>query len=275
VVILFVPVRYRASGGFNGKEINARAYVTWLMNLIWLKAEYLVGEGLHIRARICGIVVYDNKRPKRNKKKSERDTKDITTEAVKEEKTFEDEKKSEDETKAASTNYQEENINFDEKSDDIQNESAPKKNFCAKIKDIIANIKFTFQNICGIITTTKDKLEYYVKLLQLDSTKRAFDTCKGQVFKVLKILSPRKYSVNLHLGFDDPAVMGEVLAVWGMLYPWHMGRIDVRPEFDEKVAEGDFLFKGHIMVFSIVKAGCIIYFNKDIKRFIGRLRHNR
>jgi hypothetical protein len=66
--------------------------------------------------------------------------------------------------------------------------------------------------------------------------------------------------------------MGEVLAVWGMLYPFHMGKIDIRPEFDTAVIEGNFTAKGHICVVSIIKAACILYFDKNIKLLIRRLK---
>jgi hypothetical protein len=66
--------------------------------------------------------------------------------------------------------------------------------------------------------------------------------------------------------------MGEVLAIWGMLYPLHMGNVDINPEFETAVMEGDFYLKGRICIISILKAACILYFNKNIKLLIKRLK---
>ncbi len=85
-------------------------------------------------------------------------------------------------------------------------------------------------------------------------------------------MAPRKFRVNLHLGFEDPAVMGQVLAVWGMLYPLHLGAVDIQPEFDQVVLEGDFSFQGKVSVIVFVHAGCVLLFNKDLKGLIKSLR---
>ena len=120
----------------------------------------------------------------------------------------------------------------------------------------------------------KNNIEYYLRILQLDSTKRAFAVAKKQLTRVLGKISPRKYRINLHLGFDDPAVMGEVLAVWGMCYPLHQGNIDIQPEFEQSVIEGDISFRGAVNLFVFVRAVCILFFDKDIKHLIKHLKRS-
>lgn len=120
----------------------------------------------------------------------------------------------------------------------------------------------------------KDNINYYLKVLQSDSAKRALSLCQKQFMYILRKILPQKYRVNLHLGFDDPAVMGEVLAVWGMLYPLHQGNIDIQPEFEQTVMEGDFSFQGHASAFVFVRAACILFFDKDIKRLFKHLRRS-
>ncbi|MDE6622664.1 MAG: hypothetical protein K2K74_19660 [Lachnospiraceae bacterium] len=69
-------------------------------------------------------------------------------------------------------------------------------------------------------------------------------------------------------------MMGEVLAVWGMFYPFHQGRIHIVPEFEQSVIEGDIFFQGHVSVFVFVRAACILFFDKDIKRLIKQLKQS-
>ncbi|MDE6365044.1 MAG: hypothetical protein K2L86_12425, partial [Lachnospiraceae bacterium] len=122
------------------------------------------------------------------------------------------------------------------------------------------------------IVRIKNNIEYYLEILRRDSTKQALAVCWGQFGRILKKIGPRKFRVNLHLGFEDPAVMGQALAIWGMLYPVHLGAVDIQPEFDQAVLEGDFSFQGRISVFVFAHAGCILFFNKDLKRLIKNLR---
>ena len=86
-----------------------------------------------------------------------------------------------------------------------------------KFMQFIENIQYTFHKLCDTIVKIRDNLNYYLDLLQKQSTTRAIDTCKTQLMRIAKSLSPQKFQVNLHLGFEDPAVLGEILAVWGML----------------------------------------------------------
>jgi hypothetical protein len=270
-----VPVRYRAKGGFEEKNVDLAASVSWMFRLVYLKVGYKYLEPFHIKLKILGIPVYDNLREKKPKKSNSKT------------KTNEDEKKDNLDEK----DYQNIVQNTPQNSDNIGNsETKVLDDFDEnKIKDktqenghkisgVFKNIKFTFERICDTIKTIKDNLEYYIKLLNLESTKAAFKLCKKQIFKVLRLICPRKYRINLHLGFDDPATMGEVLAIYGMIYPWitsntfHKGRVDINPEFEMAVMEGNFNIKGRICIVSIIKAACIIYFNRNVKLFIKHLK---
>ncbi len=146
------------------------------------------------------------------------------------------------------------------------------KDFFTKFVNFFKKLKFTFNKVCDTMVRIKKNIKYYLEILQRDSTKQALTVCWGQFGRIIRKIAPRKFSVNLHLGFEDPAMMGQVLAVWGMLYPVHMGAVDIQPEFDRTVLEGDFSFRGRVSVFVFVHAGCILFFNKDLKRLIRSLR---
>lgn len=137
------------------------------------------------------------------------------------------------------------------------------------------NITFTFQKIYGTIIRIKDNIKYYLELLQLDSTKQALSVCRKQLGWIFKKILPKKFRINFHLGFEDPAVMGEVLAVWGMFYPLHQGNINIQPEFDRSVIEGEFTLKGCMSVYVFVRAACILFFDKNIKLLIKHLKRNK
>jgi hypothetical protein len=264
LLVLFVPVRYKAIGKFEEKNIDVSAHVSWLFNLLHFRAVYKHSDPFRLQFKIMGLPIYDNQRKKRAKKpKLEENTVDdsVTSDAE----PYEYEKNEIQENKDIINSKV-----FTET--DENNIKEKKKGISVKIAGVFNKIKFTIIKLCDTIKDIKDNVEYYVKLINLESTKEAFRLCKKQIFKLLKLLCPRKYRVNLHLGFDDPSKMGEILAIWGMLYPWHMGKIDIKPEFETAVMEGNFTVKGRICIISIIKAACIIYFNKNIKLLIKRLK---
>lgn len=302
LLILFVPVRYRAEGAYRGSKFTADMRATWLLHAVSLAAGYSMGQAFHMRLRLFGIAVYDNLKPEKVKFKNKKikstktkpekageiqaaswsseetqETEQEQTEPVILENDYEKKYNIDDaggyDTGQLSTDDTDENEQFSEKETGIRHIFQKIKSFFINFVNFFKNIKFTFQKICDTIVKIKDNIKYYLELLQLDSTKQAFATCKKQVFWVLKKMLPKNFRINLHLGFENPATMGEVLAVWGMFYPVHQGNIDIQPEFDASVMEGDFSLKGSIRVYTFVKAACILFFNKDIKHLIHTLKN--
>jgi hypothetical protein len=275
ILVLFVPIRYKAKGDFEGKNVDIDANISWLFSFIHFKARYKYLEPFHMKLKVLGISVYDNLKEKKIKKpKKAKKEKKVKIDKSDKPKTENDVKIVQNESQNSDNIVKTEPKVLNEYDENKNEEKVEKKTLgiFGKISGVFKNIKFTFEKICDSIKKVKGDIGYYVKLLNLESTKAAFELCKEQVFKILKLICPRKFQVNLHLGFDDPSTMGEVLAIWGMLYPLHMGRIDIRPEFDTSVMEGNFNIKGKICIVSIIKAACIIYFNRNVKLFIKHLK---
>ncbi len=66
LVILFVPIRYRADVRKND-EIVIKARVNWLLRIVFARI-WFINQQLHLRLRVFGICIYDNLRPKKEKK---------------------------------------------------------------------------------------------------------------------------------------------------------------------------------------------------------------
>ena len=140
--------------------------------------------------------------------------------------------------------------------------------FIRKLWAAIKNIKYTILKICDKIKHIVKNIQYYRKIIQSDTFKRAWAVCSGQVFSLLKSISPRKIQGNLLIGTGDPASTGQVLAIYGMLYPLLGNHIDIVPDFERQIIEGDLYVKGRITVFKALKTAWIVYFNKDLRRLI-------
>lgn len=291
LLVLFVPVRYRGKGSYQNGTFMTTLRVSWLLHIVSVTGAYQNEQELHLVLKIFGIPFFDTLR---NKKAKPTKTKRKPAGEI--------QAASSDEDWGADEDFYQEYKEFEDgardifhttaiqpslEKDDTVNRHAQiplrkprrKLNIIQKIKDFFTKfvnffkkLKFTFNKVCDTMVRIKKNIKYYLKILQRDSTKQALTVCWGQFGRIIRKIAPRKFSVNLHLGFEDPATMGQVLAVWGMLYPVHMGAVDIQPEFDQTVLEGDFSFRGRVSVFVFVHAGCILFFNKDLKRLIRSLR---
>lgn len=290
-LLLFVPVRYRADGAYQDKKVNLSGHFTWLLHAVSAKIFFEPGQPFHIHVRLFGIPVFDNlkkarkssqkeekaagkkkKNKKAGKKKNKNDGEYTDTEiqaaAIEDtEQMFESEKN----TSASDDRHQV--LPLAEASQTPKMSIIQKiKNFFGKLIQFFKNMMYTFHRICDTITKVQNNIRYYWDILQQESTKSAICKCKTQLWRIVKSLLPRKYQVHLHLGFEDPAVMGEVMAVWGALYPFHEGRIDLVPEFGQTVAEADFTLKGRMVLWVYLRIAASIYFDKNIKQIIKQFR---
>lgn len=291
-LILFVPIRYKAEG-FYRETYQVRAKVSWLLHIVSVVFEYGKEDPFHMRLRILGIPFFDNLKKKENTKKQsgekgkeakKQTESEIIVASVSENDTIQDaqteEKNTVLEENNETHNIENENIMnsdetliIEENEPDEEVDEVDKLNLIEKIKftfskafGIFKNIKYTIQKIYDTIKGIKDNITYYVELFKKDSTKAAIAACKKQLIRIIKNLKPKEFQINLQIGMEDPATMGDILGVWGMLYPIHQGHIDICPDFEQSVLEGEFYCKGRVTVYIYIWTVIIILFDKDVRR---------
>lgn len=261
-LVLFVPVRYRAEGYYKD-SYGVKARVSWLLHIVSVAVLLEKEQPFSVKLRIFGITVFDNqkkkekvKKPKKEKKKKDRQEKQPELAASSVEK-----------KKPADTPLCEKKDIFEEPAEEEKLSIFQRlKLLFTKAVQIFRNIKYTFHRICDTIKEVKANITYYVELFKKDSTKAALEACKKQLLRIGRNLKPQKLQVNLHIGMENPALMGDILGVWGMLYPLHQGHIDISPDFEQPVMEGDFYCKGRITVYVYLWTLMILLFDKNIRR---------
>lgn len=277
-LILFVPIRYKANG-FCKDSYQIHAKATWLLHIISFTVDFKQEQPFRMKLRILGISIYDNLKEKKTKKTKVNTLPEIVGASKQERSNAES---VEEITKAEKPIMQEQNTNIIKDISvseanvdgdmDAEQEAQRltfmqrQKKICLKVINFFRNIKYTIRKICDTIKEFKDNITYYVELFKKDSTKVALEACKKRLLRIIKNLKPQKFQVNLHVGMDDPATLGDILGVWGMLYPIHQGHIDICPDFEQTVLEGDFYCKGRITVYIYIWTIMIILFDKDIRR---------
>ncbi|WP_026494613.1 hypothetical protein [Butyrivibrio sp. WCD3002] len=164
--------------------------------------------------------------------------------------------------------------------DDFEDEEDDEKSgfidVLRKIKDIVVAIikapQNVYQKIKCTISSIYAKIDMIKKTLENDIFKRAFKVSKKQILRVLKMVIPKKCSINLHIGMSDPTVTADILAAYGVLYPILAGKVFVTPDFEKPVLSGTVRIKGKIRLVTIVWAAAVFYFNKDIRKTLRRFK---
>lgn len=259
LIVLFVPVRYQGSGYREEGDpvpVHVQLKVTWLLHLV--RVSFIYPEEAFLKVKILFFQILpakekkkkasnkkeaDGKKPKTDKKEAGSDVSDTASD-----------QKISDEGNAAE--------------EDGGDDRRTLSDFVRKLFSAIRNIKYTIRKIYDKINHIIHNIRYYIKILQTESFKRAFVLCREQLLRLMKIVLPRKVSGTFTIGMEDPAATGQILSIYGILYPLIGDSITVIPDFEKPVMEGSFRFKGKITAFTLIRIAAKIYFDKDLKRVI-------
>lgn len=259
LIVLFVPVRYQGSGYREEGDpvpVHVQLKVTWLLHLV--RVSFIYPEEAFLKVKVLFFQILpakekkkkasnkkeaDGKKPKTDKKEAGSDVNDTASD-----------QKISDEGNAAD--------------EDGGDDRRTLSDFVKKLFSAIRNIKYTIRKIYDKIKHIIHNIRYYIKILQTESFKRAFALCREQLLRLMKIVLPRKISGTFTIGMEDPAATGQILSIYGILYPLIGDSITVIPDFEKPVMEGSFRFKGKITAFTLIRIAAKIYFDKDLKRVI-------
>lgn len=292
LLVLFVPVRYRIMVHRKTHEevpVSVKLKATWFLHV--LNAAFSYPEAAFLRIRIFCFTIFrsdktqepetfdqkkekNGEKPEKVSRKKEPGKKDLE-EKPPEEKTLPPKLLQKEPAHEKDSSDQAQTTDSREEAGDEKHKKgmiSKLLEFIRKLWAAIRNIKYTILKICDKIKHIVKNIQYYRKIIQSDTFKRTWTVCSGQVFSLLKSVSPRKIQGNLLIGTGDPASTGQVLAIYGMLYPLLGNHIDIVPDFEQQIIEGDLYVKGRITVFKALKTAWIIYFNKDLRRLIKLLK---
>ena len=259
LIVLFVPVRYQGSGYRKEGDpvpVHVQLKVTWLLHLV--RVSFIYPEEAFLKVKILFFQIL----PAKEKKKKASNKKEADGKKLK---TDKKEVGSDVSDTASDQKISDEGNAADEDGGDDRRTLS---DFVRKLFSAIRNIKYTIRKIYDKIKHIIHNIRYYIKILQTESFKRAFALCREQLLRLMKIVLPRKISGTFTIGMEDPAATGQILSIYGILYPLIGDSITVIPDFEKPVMEGSFRFKGKITAFTLIRIAAKIYFDKDLKRVI-------
>ena len=255
LLILFVPIRVKAK-------------ISWLLSIVKVSIQY--GEkGISFKIALFGISLGKKKEQKkilvREKENSEIEKVQETKE-IKENKGIQETKEIKEKKEIQEAKEIEEKKEIREEKE----ESKEKFSFTKKIREIQEKIKYTICTICDKIKTARKKVEDIKDFLQDEKNKEAFRLIKGQLLLLWKHTKPRKYSVTCHFGFEDPAITGQLLGAASMFMPLYKNKVQLYPDFNQKVFLAEGFLKGRVRIFPLFLIILRLWRNKQVRSTVRK-----
>ena len=315
-IVLLTPIRYRIGASkYQTIQAEGKVtWLFRLIEMVFkLDTGAEEGKRLHLSFRIAWLKLYDNQKPKekRIKQKKTRKTK-LKPESKQSEKVIQATKPEQPEAKvqpikteqAAEMKNEMPKAVHPERisSENPGNESAekheekliegPKESAVEKIlrlaknaaNKILSLIRGVFSLICSILGIPSKIMNGLEKLEKESVLAFYYEEHNHQWFaafwhrlkKLLLRILPRADRLYLHFGFEDPATTGQVLGGLSILYPICGEKMELCPEFNEEVLEGEVKFHGCIRLVTLVVFAAKSFLNKQffaiVKQFKGLLR---
>ncbi|MCR5486835.1 MAG: DUF2953 domain-containing protein [Lachnospiraceae bacterium] len=156
-------------------------------------------------------------------------------------------------------------------------EKPPKKKLADRIEALKKSIhifKYKIRSFCDRIKTGGKNASEFLAKLEDERTKEAVRDLCVILKKLLRHIRPRKFNANILLGFEDPSITGQIYGIYWSFWDLHHGkRIRLTPDFENDCFQGDFIIKGHVILFFVLIAAIRVYFNKKIRRLIGIVKN--
>lgn len=269
LIVLFVPIRYKVLANSNindtDKDYHAIAKFSWFLCLVRGKYEYPSEEGLIVK--IGPFTVYGGSEKDKTSKKKDKVKSDSKNISSNDEQNNQVEKISDkifDNNENAETVSGNENITNDKKAGRKTLKEKifyTRKKICDKINEIRTKIKYIFANI-----------KKFIDIIKTGEFTEAFALCKKSLIRLFRMIKPRKLKVRGRVGMKSPDQTGYVCAAIGVISPYFKKQIQITPDFENFVIEGNVLIKGRVYLFVILMIGIKVFFDKNIRKVIEMFR---
>lgn len=254
LALLFVPVRYYIYGRYDEKKEYAFS-VYWLLHLLSVRKRktsdtvWVCVFGIPIKrlADIGGIHERE-KKPKEKGKKEDR--KECLPDIEKKETVTEEE-----------TARKPEEIRQKKLTTSKHKTDKKKRNKKAKKGKKLKRKRFSFSRLSSIINFIREK-----------ATKDTIRFLRGELFGLIKHISPRRICGIVRFGFSDPATTGIVLGIISLFPFAYQEGLTISPDFEEEVFEARGKAKGRIRVVRLCRIAIRVYRNRDVKKLVRRYK---
>lgn len=292
LLLLFVPLRYEIEGRRYPEVLEGSVRVSWLLHLICLRATYQKGElsaGVRIfwvsrrlfpteekhtdsRQRTDQTEADDGTGGNEEIQNLPQESKDAKKQIPK------PEKDSLLEDVSADKREKEEQTGSEEAKQPSGRESLPVriwewiKEKLLGICRLLQKLSQGMKNLKRKARAWKKQLSGWIELFGSDLFRGVIRRYRGYLFELLGHIRLRKAKGKLHFGFEDPSLTGQLAGVLYVLLPASCGKVQLLPDFQKTVLEGEVIGKGHIRLCHLAKIGWKAFWDKELRRLIKKMR---
>ena len=274
-IVLFCPIRYGIEGNLYDTGTWAKANVRFL--IVKALGGYDKDDGLDYKIKILGFQVYPKKDTDEPKEEEEEDLlefpeyddelddsdlvshADSTSETVQANETestslpAEPEHKHEPPVTSSGTSESE-----------VQEE--PKETLDDKLYKLSESLEKKLDENQRKINDTRKKIDHIMQFLDRDYVQRTIKRILKIVKILLKTIKPKKSKGYIHFGLNSPADTGDMLGKISAFYPLYGKWLNINPDFDYKVIEGDLNIKGRIRLYHVAFPVLWMIIGRDFRR---------
>ncbi len=274
LLVLLVPVQYRLRGSYREKPAG-EVRVTWLLRM--LSAQITYDEDLDAQVKVLGFRIFRLKDKAAGDEPDEMEPDEMEPESeigwVENGQTGTEDKVSvpDKSREAAAETSPEPSADRPLDEDKIQTAETASEPSAESLKedespepdkaaaedeepaddqkvpeDLFEKIEYLFSGVCDKLEAADKTKKRLMKLWEHPDTQHTISLLWRQVKKIIRHVIPQKAGGNVILGFDDPALTGQVMAVCSVLYALYGEQLVITPDFENKIIDGELEMKGRI-----------------------------
>lgn len=140
------------------------------------------------------------------------------------------------------------------------------RNLKDKIIGFFRGIKNKIVNCIEKVKDINHKVSLITDFIKDELNKEGFKVTYASLKKLLKHILPTKLRSRVVFGTGDPCSTGQALGVIGILYSFYGDKIQITPDFENKVFEGKHYARGRIRLVTILIIVIKLILNKKFKQ---------
>lgn len=137
-----------------------------------------------------------------------------------------------------------------------------------KIKSIIKKTKRKIRAVIRSKDKLKKKIDDIKMIINDEANKEMVRLLYSQLKALFKEIMPVRYKINIHYGCDDPYRTGQLLMYISVFYGLSGINMNITPDFNEKILEGDIYIKGRVRICKLLMIVFRVYRNKRFRELV-------
>lgn len=265
LLVLFCPVVYRGGGTARPGEYQAWFRFRWLFGLV--RGAYTYPEDGRLRVKALWLTVYDSGGKRKPEESPEEQESQPEEKGQKEQEPQESqpEEKSQKKQKLLESKPEEKNREEQKPQESKPEEKSPEKQSAAdgeqsqKISDL------------------KEKLQFYLEIVRDEDNQELVKYALDRLCSVIKSIRPRHLRAEAVVGLGEPDLTGYAYGIYWAVKPF-LGkkcRVDITPDFERRILEGEFSLRGRIMAAVLLYHVCRVLLDRRLRQLLDQLKNKQ